>query len=122
METYGIDIWSDDNFVIEDGVVKINYAAKPALISLVNEIRAEDYKGPLLLRFPHLIEKQINKLFTLYHNAIKEYDYKGKFNAVFPLKVNQLPNFLHPLINSGEKYNYGLEAGSKAELFRNNFV
>ncbi len=117
METYGIDIWSDDNFVIEDGVVKINYAAKPALISLVNEIRAEDYKGPLLLRFPHLIEKQINKLFTLYHNAIKEYDYKGKFNAVFPLKVNQLPNFLHPLINSGEKYNYGLEAGSKAELF-----
>ncbi len=117
METYGIDIWSDDNFVIEDGVVKINYAAKPALISLVNEIRAEDYKGPLLLRFPHLIEKQINKLFSLYHNAIKEYDYKGKFNAVFPLKVNQLPNFLHPLINSGEKYNYGLEAGSKAELF-----
>jgi arginine decarboxylase len=117
LETYGIDIWSDDNFVIEDGVVKINYAAKPALISLVNEIRAEDYKGPLLLRFPHLIEKQINKLFSLYHNAIKEYDYKGKFNAVFPLKVNQLPNFLHPLINSGEKYNYGLEAGSKAELF-----
>jgi arginine decarboxylase len=117
LETYGIDIWSDDNFIIEDGVVKINYAAKPALISLVNEIRAEDYKGPLLLRFPHLIEKQINKLFSLYHNAIKEYDYRGKFNAVFPLKVNQLPNFLHPLINSGEKYNYGLEAGSKAELF-----
>lgn len=117
METYGIDIWSDDNFVIEDGVVKINYASKPALISLVHEIRAEDYKGPLLLRFPHLIEKQIDKLFNLYHNAIKEYDYNGSFNAVFPLKVNQLPNFLHPLIKSGEKYNYGLEAGSKAELF-----
>ncbi len=117
MENYGIDIWADDNFIIEDGVVKINYASKPALIDMVTEIREKDFKGPLLFRFPHLTKKQINKLYTLYDNAIKEYDYKGKFNAVFPLKVNQLPNFLLPLIKSGEKYNYGLEAGSKAELF-----
>ena len=117
MENYGIDIWADDNFIIEDGVVKINHASKPALIDMVKEIREQDYKGPLLFRFPHLTQKQIDKLYTLYSNAIKEYDYKGKFNAVFPLKVNQLPNFLHPLIKLGEKYNYGLEAGSKAELF-----
>lgn len=117
MNNYGIDIWADDNFIIEDGVVKINTASKPSLISLVKEIRAEDYKGPLLFRFPHLTKKQIDKLYTLYDNAIKEYDYKGKFNAVFPLKVNQLPNFLQPLIKSGLPYNYGLEAGSKAELF-----
>lgn len=117
MENYGIDIWADDNFIIEDGVVKLNYESKPSLIDMVKEIREKDYKGPLLFRFPHLIDKQINKLYTLYTNAIKEYDYKGKFNAVFPLKVNQLPNFIMPLINSGEKFNYGLEAGSKAELF-----
>ncbi len=117
MNNYGIDIWADDNFIIEDGVVKINYASKPSLIEMVKEIREQDYKGPLLFRFPHLIQKQIDKLFNLYNNAIDEYNYKGKFNAVFPLKVNQLPNFIHPLIKCGEKYNYGLEAGSKAELF-----
>lgn len=117
MENYGIDIWADDNFIIEDGVVKLNYASNPALIDMVKDIREKDYKGPLLFRFPHLTQKQIDKLYSLYANAIKEYDYKGKFNAVFPLKVNQLPNFLLPLIKSGEKYNYGLEAGSKAELF-----
>ncbi|XPV69926.1 MAG: biosynthetic arginine decarboxylase [Halarcobacter sp.] len=117
MEDYGIDIWADDNFIIEDGVVKINYASKPSLIELVKEIRGKDYKGPLLFRFPHITQKQIDKLFSIYNNAFKEYDYKGTFNAVFPLKVNQLPNFLHPLIKSAEKYNYGLEAGSKAELF-----
>lgn len=117
MENYGIDIWADDNFIIEDGVLKLNYASKPSLIDMVKEIREEDYKGPLLFRFPHLSLKQIDKLFTLYDNAIKEYDYKGKFNAVFPLKVNQLPNFLLPLIKNAHKYNYGLEAGSKAELF-----
>ena len=117
MENYGIDIWADDNFIIEDGVVKLNYASKPALIDIVNDIRDQDFKGPLLFRFPHITQKQIDKLYTLFGNAIEEYQYKGKFNAVFPLKVNQLPNFLLPLIKSGEKHNYGLEAGSKAELF-----
>ncbi|MCJ8327425.1 MAG: biosynthetic arginine decarboxylase [Campylobacterales bacterium] len=117
MNNYGIDIWGDDNFIIEKDKVLLNYKNKPSLISLVNEIREQDYKGPLLLRFPHLINKQIDKLYTLFDNAINEYEYKGKFNAVFPLKVNQLPNFLHPLIKAGEKFSYGLEAGSKAELF-----
>jgi len=117
LENYGIDIWADDNFIIEDGVVKLNYASKPALIDIVNDIRDQDFKGPLLFRFPHITQKQIDKLYTLFGNAIEEYQYKGKFNAVFPLKVNQLPNFLLPLIKSGEKHNYGLEAGSKAELF-----
>ncbi len=117
MENYGIDIWGEGNFIVENGLVKVNHASKPSLINLVKEIREQDYKGPLLLRFPHLTQLQITKLFDLYKNAIDEHDYKGKFNAVFPLKVNQLPNFLQPLIEYGKKYNYGLEAGSKAELF-----
>ncbi|NQY24451.1 MAG: biosynthetic arginine decarboxylase [Campylobacteraceae bacterium] len=116
MNNYGIDIWGDDNFIIQKDKLCINYKNKPSLYSLVKEIRKQDFKGPLLFRFPHLIEKQINTLFSLFDNAIKEYDYKGSFNAVFPLKVNQLPNFLHPLLEAGENYAYGLEAGSKAEL------
>lgn len=113
---YGIDIWSDGNFFIEDGVAKINYDCKPSLISIVKKIRKQGFKGPLLLRFPHITKKQVKKLFTTFNSSIKEYDYKGKFNAVFPLKVNQLPNFIHPLTATGKKYSYGLEAGSKAEL------
>lgn len=113
---YGIDIWSDGNFFIEDGVAKINYDCKPSLISIVKKIRKQGFKGPLLLRFPHITKKQVKKLFTTFNSSIKEYDYKGKFNAVFPLKVNQLPNFIHPLTATGKKYGYGLEAGSKAEL------
>ena len=116
MNNYGINIWSDDNFVIEDGLAKINHDSKPSLISIVKDIRKQDFKGPLLLRFPHITEKQINTLYNTFNASIKEYDYKGTFNAVFPLKVNQLPNFIHPLINEGKKFDYGLEAGSKAEL------
>ncbi|MGA1938880.1 biosynthetic arginine decarboxylase [Arcobacter sp. YIC-310] len=116
LNNYGIDIWSDDNFIIEDGLAKVNYNCKPSLISLVKQIREEDFKGPLLLRFPHITKKQITTLYNTFNKSIKEYDYKGSFNAVFPLKVNQLPNFIHPLIKNGEQFNYGLEAGSKAEL------
>ncbi|MBL3518984.1 biosynthetic arginine decarboxylase [Aliarcobacter lanthieri] len=113
---YGIDIWSDNNFFIEDGLVKVDYDSNPSLISIVKNVRKQGFKGPLLLRFPHITKKQIKTLFNTFNASIKEYDYKGTFNAVFPLKVNQLPNFIHPLISAGKKYNYGLEAGSKAEL------
>jgi len=113
---YGIDIWGANNFFIENGKLKINYANQPALIDIVKEIEEKGIKGPILLRFPHLIRKQINSLYSSFNKAIKEFDYKGKFNAVFPLKVNQFPTFLKPLIKIAKKYNYGLEAGSKAEL------
>jgi len=113
---YGIHIWSENNFIIKGSTVNINYAKKPSLIEITNSIRKKGHKGPLLLRFPHLIEKQIAKLYSEFNRAIDEFDYKGKFQAVFPLKVNQFPNFINSLIDVSKKYNYGLEAGSKAEL------
>jgi arginine decarboxylase len=116
MKNYGLDIWSNDNFIIEDGELVLNYKSKPSLLDIVEEIRAKDVRGPIILRFPHLIKKQIETLYFHFDKAIRNNKYEGSFHAVFPLKVNQFPNFLFPLIESGEKYNYGLEAGSKAEL------
>jgi arginine decarboxylase len=113
---YGIDIWGANNFFIEGGKLKINYGNQPAIIDIIEEIEERGIKGPVLLRFPHLIRKQINSLYTSFHKAIKEFDYRGNFQAVFPLKVNQFPSFLKPLIKVAQKYRYGLEAGSKAEL------
>jgi arginine decarboxylase len=116
LKNYGVDIWGDDNFIIDKDLVKVNYGCKPSLLSIVKQIRDQDFKGPLLLRFPHITKKQITTLYDAFDKSFKEYNYKGSFNAVFPLKVNQLPNFVLPLVNAGEKHNYGLEAGSKAEL------
>ena len=116
MKNFGIDIWGDDNFIINNGRVNINYANNPSLLEITKSIREQGYKGPLLLRFPHLIKKQISKLFDTFNKARVEFDYKGEFHAVFPLKVNQFPNFVHSLIDVSKQYNYGLEAGSKAEL------
>ena len=57
MMNYGIDIWGNDNFIIKNGKVCINHEKKPAIIDIVKELRDDGYKGPLLLRFPHLIQK-----------------------------------------------------------------
>ena len=113
---YGIDIWGNDNYIIENGQVKLKKLSQPALIDMVKDIRKKGHTGPLLFRFPHLIEKQINLVYDYFDKAIEEFEYKGKFQALYPLKVNQFPNFVKNIVKLGKKYNYGLEAGSKAEL------
>ena len=113
---YGIKIWSKNNFKIKDGKVIINYGSKPPIVDIVKKVRKQGYKGPLLIRLPHLIKNQIDLLFNSFEGAIKEYSYKGSFNAVFPLKVNQFPNFVIPLTEYSQGLSYGLEAGSKPEL------
>ena len=116
MNNFGLDIWANKNFIIEDGVVRLNYRAMPSLLEITKSIRQNGTRGPLLLRFPHLIKKQIRSLYAHFDSAIQENDYKGSFNAVFPLKVNQFPHAVNAVVNEGKEYNYGLEAGSKAEL------
>ncbi len=116
MYDFGLEIWGNGDFVIEEGKVKVNFASKPALVDIVNQVRTKGFKGPLLIRFPHLIKKQIDEIFSHFYRASKEYKYSGGFKAVFPLKVNQFPNFILPLIECSKDLDYGLEAGSKAEL------
>ncbi len=113
---YGIDTWANDNYFIENGQIKLKALNKPALIDIVKSVREKGHTGPILMRFPHLIEKQIKLIYNYFSEAINEFEYNGTFHAVYPLKVNQFPNFVKNLVKIGEKYNYGLEAGSKAEL------
>ncbi len=113
---YGIDIWSDGNFYIDNSLVKVNYKSSPSLLEITKKIRDKNIRGPLILRFPHLIKKQIEKIYKHFNRAINENSYQGKFQAVFPLKVNQYANVIKPMMEYAKEFNYGLEAGSKAEL------
>jgi len=116
MNNFGLDIWSNNNFIIENGQIRLNYKCMPSLLQIVEDIRSDDVRGPILLRFPHLIKAQIRTLYNYFDKAIQQNNYKGKFNAVFPLKVNQFPHAVEAVTSQGAQYNYGLEAGSKAEL------
>lgn len=111
-----MEIWSENNFVIDGDEVVVNYKSTPSLLTITDEIRKNGIRGPILLRFPHLIKKQIAKLYSSFNFAIDENSYQGSFNAVFPLKVNQFPHLVDAVVKEGEEYSYGLEAGSKAEL------
>jgi len=116
LQRYGLDIWGDDNFFIDNDLLKIDYKSSPSLLEITSKIRENSSKGPLLLRFPHLVKKQIDKLFCSFSRASSELEYSGNFKAVYPLKVNQNPNLLKSLLDCSKDYEYGLEAGSKAEL------
>jgi len=116
LNNFGLDIWANKNFVIEDGEIKLNYKSMPSLLKITEEIRSNDVKGPILLRFPHLVKRQIQTLYSYFDKAIEHNNYKGSFKAVFPLKVNQFPAVVQAVTTEGKRYNYGLEAGSKAEL------
>jgi arginine decarboxylase len=116
LNNFGLDIWANKNFIIEDGEVKLNYKSMPSLLEITSKIRSNDVKGPIILRFPHLVKRQIKTLYNYFQKAIDENNYQGSFNAVFPLKVNQFPAVVEAVTTQGKRYNYGLEAGSKAEL------
>ena len=116
MNNFGLEVWANNNFIIDNGQIRLNYKCMPSLLQIVEDIRIKDVRGPILLRFPHLIKSQIRTLYSYFDKAIEQNNYKGKFNAVFPLKVNQFPHAVEAVTSQGKQYNYGLEAGSKAEL------
>jgi len=116
LQQYGLDIWANNNFIVDDSELRLNYKSTPSLYEITQEIRDSGIRGPMLLRFPHLIKKQIRTLYKNFSNAIEINNYQGNFSAVFPLKVNQFPYAVEAIRNAGEEFAYGFEAGSKAEL------
>jgi len=116
MKDYGLEIWGNENFIIKEGNVCINKGSQPSLLEITQDIRNSGLRGPIILRFPHLIGTQIESLYSSFQRVIEENNYTGSFNAVFPLKVNQYPQAVKSIIKYGAEYKYGLEAGSKAEL------
>ena len=121
-ETYGIDNWGAGYFgVNRKGNLIVRAPENDALTADVKEI-VEDLKKrgvntPILLRFPQLIFGQIRKLQTAFRKSIKEFEYEGGHLCVFPMKVNQNRAVIEEYLREGSRYNFGLEAGSKAELY-----
>ena len=105
MNNFGLNIWSNKNFIIEDGQIKLNYKCMPSILEITENIRSNDVRGPILLRFPHLIKKQIRTLYSYFDKAIKTNNYQGSFNAVVPLKVNQFPHAVEAITSQGTKFN-----------------
>jgi arginine decarboxylase len=120
--TYNIDRWGLGYFSInESGNVSIAPLRERGLsidmLTVVREACDRGLQFPLLVRFQDLLRDRVEWLNKSFRDAIAENKYGGSYYGVFPIKVNQLREVVEEISLAGEPFNYGLEAGSKPELY-----
>lgn len=119
-ELYNINGWGVSYFGINE---KGNAYVTPCkdnteidLRDVMDELALRDVSSPVLLRFPDILDNRIEKTASCFAQAAKEYDYKAENFIIYPIKVNQMQPVVEEIISHGQKFNLGLEAGSKPEL------
>jgi arginine decarboxylase len=118
---YGIDRWGDPYFAVsERGHVIVQPRGERGgaldLVDLVGELQGRNLSLPLLIRFDDILEDRLERLHAAFERAIAQYAYRGRYQGVFPVKCNQQRHVVEQLVESGRRWHFGLEAGSKAEL------
>lgn len=121
VDLYGVRNWGGEYFDVNpNGEIVLAFEATRgtpvSLKSVIEELRKRGISTPLVLRFPQLLDYQIKKLANAFKSAIQEYDYKQEYVPVYPIKVNQKKEIVQEVLDFGERYNLGIEVGSKAEL------
>ena len=87
------------------------------LTDVAEEARARGLKFPLLIRFQDILRHRVEAINQCFRDAITEFNYQGRYRGVFPIKVNQLREVVEEILDAGKPYDFGLEVGSKPELF-----
>jgi len=118
---YQIKGWGEPYFRINDlGHVEVRpdptVDRSIDLYDLVTQLGERGLDLPLLIRFPNIVQDRIRLLNESFENAISEYEYRGAYRGVFPIKVNQQRHLVEEIVESGRPWRFGLEAGSKPEL------
>ncbi|MFN8510599.1 MAG: biosynthetic arginine decarboxylase [Deinococcaceae bacterium] len=118
-ELYHVPYWSSGFFrVSERGTMEVTppggiYAN---LQEIIEQLVESGESLPVILRFPQVLAGRVRQLSEAFRRAIEEYDYGGRYQGVFPVKVNQRRMVVETIADAGWDYATGLEAGSKAEL------
>lgn len=119
---YGVSRWGGGYFKIgENGNVQVTPVPSDTSIcidfkAVIEEIREEGVQFPVVVRFHDVLRSQVANLNTIFRSVIKDAEYTGEYQGVYPVKVNQMREVVEEIVDAGEPFNYGLEAGSKAEL------
>ncbi len=118
---YGLDCWGEPYFTVnERGHVMVQPQGERGgaldLVELVRELQSRSLGLPLLIRFDDILEDRLERLHAAFERAIAQYGYEGRYQGVFPVKCNQQRHVVEQLVESGHRWHFGLEAGSKAEL------
>ncbi len=119
---YNIERWGADYFDVNDEghVVCRPLHDKGAVVDItdvIEEARARGLMCPVLIRFQDILRHRVEAVNQAFRNSIAEYGYQGIYRGVFPIKVNQLREVVEEILEAGKQFGFGLEVGSKPELF-----
>ncbi len=123
LKVYNLPYWGGGFFHLDDNgnVVVAPDKRRPehriALVDVISTLREQGYAAPVLLRFPDIIKSRVDGLFNAFQQAIESYGYEGRYQCVYPIKVNQQNQVVESIAQAyDDKPRLGLEAGSKPEL------
>ena len=119
---YNINRWGAKYFDINDAghvtAMPLQEAgASVDLTDVIEEAKGRGLRFPLLIRFQDILRHRVEAINQAFRTSIAEFNYQGKYRGVFPIKVNQLREVVEEILDAGKPFNFGLEVGSKPELF-----
>ena len=120
-DTYDIHAWGKGYFTINSaGHVVVRPRGDPEqeidLFELVQGLKERDLTTPVVVRFSDILAHRLQTLHDAFAQAIAENDYRNRYVAVYPIKVNQQRLVVEEVFRYGAQFGFGLEAGSKPEL------
>ena len=120
-EPYHLRSWGDGYFTTDDqGEVVIRPTRSDdetiSIYEVARDLKDRQVPFPVLIRFQDVLQGRVRQLHNAFSDAIQELGYQNRYNAVYPIKVNQLHEVVEEVLEAGRPYGMGLECGSKAEL------
>ncbi|OOY36258.1 arginine decarboxylase [Solemya velum gill symbiont] len=114
---YGVTRWGNGYFSISaTGQLETHLDGhRQALVEIAASARDKQLDLPLLVRFPGILRHRARSLCETFSAVAHEADYKGNYQCIYPIKVNQQRTVIEQIVTGG-KGCVGLEAGSKPEL------
>ena len=121
LELYHVEAWGKGYFGINDSghvVVRPDTTERYEidLYEVVEGLQARDLTTPVVVRFSDILAHRLRRLHDAFAQAITENDYKNRYAAVYPIKVNQQRLVVEEVYRYGQEFGFGLEVGSKPEL------
>src|SRR6478672_5388274 len=121
LELYNLPAWGSGYFSInEAGNVVVRPDGTDAhqidLLEVVQGLQARDLAAPVVVRFSDILAHRLRHLNDAFARAIAECEYRNRYAAVFPIKVNQQRLVVDEVYRYGREFGFGLEVGSKPEL------
>ncbi|MFQ3546929.1 MAG: biosynthetic arginine decarboxylase [Termitinemataceae bacterium] len=117
---YGVAKWGSGYFSIdEDGCISVEPCkdgAKIRIVDVIEEAKERGLRLPLHIRFQDILQDRVRRINEAFTQAIEEAGYQNRYQGVYPVKVNQMREVVETLMDAGEAYDLGIEAGSKPEL------